>query len=247
MSTSDLAQRPAFQNLEEGAQFDQPPFSRLAYVAFVAGLLSLFAAFSTILLPAAMLALGVGIGAVWKLSRDKQLGGRWLAQLGLALSATSIAWSVTARSGVDDYLYAEAAQNAKVLLDTLAAGDKYGALELRQVESGRQLTGTNLAKYYSGLSEEDREGIQEFLNSETTQLVIQSGPQSDWQFARGVDVTSQDKLNYVTVEMVNRASQGKEQKLHVRMKRQLGLLTDPAKRETTALWNFEQLVIPTKN
>jgi len=246
MSTSDIAKRPAFQSLEEGALLDQPPVSRLAYVAFAAGFLSLLAAFSTILLPAAMLALGVGIGVVWKLSRDKQLGGRWWAQLGLALSATSIAWSVTARSGVDDYLYGEAAQNAKVLLDTLAAGNKYEALELRQVESGRQLTGTNLAKYYSGLSEEDREGVQEFLNSEATQLVIQSGPQADWQFAHGIGVVSQNKQNHVTVEMVNRAAQGKEQRLHVRMKRQLGLLTDPAKRDTTALWNFEELVIPAK-
>lgn len=244
MSTSNMAQRPAFHSLDDGPQFDRPPVSRLAYVALAAGIFSLLAAFSTILLPAAMLAMAVGIAVVWKLSRDQQLGGRWLAQIGLALSATAIAWSISARGGVDDYMYAEAGQHAKLFLDTLSAGNKYEALELKQVESARQLTGTNLSAYYNGLEEEQKQMVQEFLDDPVTKSIVLAGPQADWQFKQGVSVTNQEKQYHVTVEMVNQAAQGNPQVVHVRLGRQLGLLTDPEKRDSTALWNFEQLTRP---
>lgn len=244
MSAPIIVERPAFNSLDEGALFDQPPFSRLAYVSFAAGLFSLCAAFSTILLPAAFLALAVGIAVVWKLSRDNQLAGRWLAQIGLALSATAIAWSATARTSVDAYYYAEAAQHAKLFLDTLSAGNKYEALELRQVESGRQLTGTSLSKYYNGLDDESREMVDAFLNEEATKLVLASGPQANWQFIRGISVINQEKQSNITVEMANKAEQGKGEVVHVQMKRQLGLLTDPKKRDSTALWNFEGMKRP---
>ncbi len=244
MSTPEIIDRPAFQSLDEGAAFDRPPFSRLAYGSFAAGLFSLLAAFSTILLPAAILALAVGIAVVWKLSRDTQLGGRWLAQIGLALSATAIAWSVSARSGVDNYHYQEAAQHAKLFLDTLAAGNTYEALELKQVESRRQLTGTNLEKYYSGMEEEEKYAVDEFLNDALTKMIVASGPEAEWQFVRGVSVVAQDKKHYVTVEMANQGATGKGQVVQVRMGRQVGLLADPEKRDTTALWNFEGLTRP---
>ena len=94
MSSPELPQRPAFHALNESTEFDRPPFSRLAYVAFATGLLSLLAAFSTILLPLAMLSLGLGVAVMWKLTRDEYVAGRWLAQIGLALSAAAIVWSI---------------------------------------------------------------------------------------------------------------------------------------------------------
>lgn len=244
MSAPVFVERPAFNSLDEGSQFDQPPFSRLAYVAFAAGLFSLCAAFSTILLPAAFMALAVGITVVWKLSRDAELAGRWLAQLGLALSATAIVWSTSARSGVDSYYYAEAGQNAKLFLDTLAAGNKYEALELKQVESNRQLTGTNLAQYYNGLKDQSREEVESFLRDELTKMVTTVGPQADWQFVRGISVVNQQKQSTITVEMTNRAENGKGERIQVLMKRQVGLLTDPGKTNTTALWNVESMKLP---
>ncbi|MEO8270380.1 MAG: hypothetical protein ABI557_11720, partial [Aureliella sp.] len=132
MSISELPQRPAFHALNESSEFDRPPFSRLAYVAFGTGLLSLFAAFSTIMLPLAMLSLGLGIAVVWKLNRDEYMAGRWLAQIGLALSAAAIVWSISARVGADRYMYQEAGQYAKVMLQTLSAGKTYEALELKK-------------------------------------------------------------------------------------------------------------------
>lgn len=244
MSASNISERPAFQTFEEGAQFDNPPFSRLAWVALAAGLFSLLAIFSTILLPAAMLAVAVGVVVVWKLSRDRGLAGLGLAQVGLALAALATSWSLTARSATDDYLFGQAGENAKIFLDTLASGKRYEALEFRQVESARQLTGTNLAKYYTSLSEEEREGVQAFLSAETTLAVIKSGPEADWQFVRGVSVGSQEQQHFVTVEMVNRAQGADARPLYVRMKRQVGLIADPAKKDSTALWNFEEMLRP---
>ncbi len=243
MSSSDLPKRPAFQSLDAANEFDRLPFSRMAYVAFAAGLLSLFAAFSTILLPLSMLAGALGIAVVWKLSRNSQMGGLWLAQLGLAMAVASIGWSISARTGKDGYLYSEAAQNAKVFLDTLAKGNKYDALELKRVESARQLTGTDLRQYYSQLSEEEGEIAKVFLDSPLTAEIIAMGSSAQWEFVRGVSVVTQGQQNYVTVEMVNRNTQP-ERPLIVKMCRQTGLLSDPEKRDTTALWNFEELSRP---
>ncbi len=243
MSTTELPDRPAFQSRDEGVEFDRPPFSRLAYVAFAGGLVSLFAAFSTILLPLAMLATGLGVAVVWKLSRDKQLGGLGLAQCGLTLSTAAIFWSLAARTASDNYLYQQAGEHAKIFLETLAAGKEYEALELRQVESSRQLTGTNLEKYYSQLDEEEQQGYKGFLASATTKSVIASGPNSDWQFSRGLSVASSKSETLVSVEMINRAQPGSNP-IIVQMRRQLGLLTDPDRRNSTALWSFAELRNP---
>ena len=244
MSTSDLPPRPAFHALNESSEFDRPPFSRLAYVAFATGVLSLFASFSIILLPLAMLSLGLGIAVVWKLTRDEYMAGRWLAQIGLALSATAIVWSISARTGVEQYMYQQAGQHAKVMLQTLSAGKIYEALELKQPEMARQLTGTDLEAYYEGLSEDDRHRIDDFLNSQATKSVIAAGPTADWQFMKGVDVIHYENQIYIGVDMVNRAAQGGGQQVRVQMQRQSEVLTDPGKTSSTALWNVQDLTHP---
>lgn len=241
MSITDLPQRPAFRALDESPEFDRPPFSRLAYFAFATGVLSLFAAFSIILLPLAMLSLGLGIVVVWKLTRDEYMAGRWLAQIGLALSAVAIVWSISARAGVDRYMYQQAAQHAKVMLQTLSAGKIYEALELKQPEGARQLAGTNLEVYYEGLPEEQRRGIDDFLDSQATKSAIAAGTSADWQFVKGVDVIRHENQTQVSVDMVNRAAQGGEQRVRVIMQRQSEMLTDPAKTSSTALWSVQDL------
>lgn len=242
MSLSDLSQRPVFHDTQDAvALSDRPPFSRLAVVAFVTGLLSLFAAFSTIVLPLAMLSLGLGVVVVWKLSRDTAIGGSWLAQLGLGLSALAIVWSISARVGKERYMYELASEHAKLMLDTLSSGKIYEALELKHPEVGRQLTGTNLEEHYKALPEQQRMAVDEFLNNSTTQAVIAAGPQADWQFEKGVGVVQRENQTYVNVEFVNAAAQGGPQRVRVQMLRQTGLLSDPDKRETTVLWNFQNL------
>lgn len=245
MSLTELSQRPVFHESEDAvALSDRPPFSRLAVVAFVAGVLSLFAAFSTIILPLAMLSLGLGVVVVWKLSRDSAIGGSWLAQLGLGLSAVAIVWSISARVGMERYMYEQASQHAKALLDTLSAGNTYEALELKNPEVGRQMAGTNLEGHYAALPEQERYAVDEFLNSPVTKAVIAAGPQADWQFEQGAGVTQQENKTFVNVDMANLAASGKPQRVRIQMLRQTGLLNDPAKRNSTVLWNFEKLGKP---
>lgn len=244
MSIPEPPQRPAFHALNESTEFDRLPFSRLAYVAFATGLLSLFAAFSIILLPLAMLSLGLGVAVMWKLSRDQYMAGRWLAQIGLALSAAAIVWSISARTGTDQYMYSEAGQHAKLFLDMLSSGRTYEALELKKAEVSRQLTGTNLKDYYDGLSEDQRRGVDEFLKSEVTKAVMAAGPQADWQFEQGVGVSSHESQTFVIVDMVNRAAQGNTQVVRVKMLRQTEMMSDPEKFDSTALWSFEDISRP---
>lgn len=245
MSHTELSQRPVFhESLDAVALSDRPPFSRLAVVAFVAGLLSLFAVFSTIILPLAMLSLGLGVVVVWKLSRNTAIGGSWLAQLGLGLSALAIVWSIVARVGMEHYMYAQAGQHAEVLLETLSTGNVYEALELKQPEVGRQMAGTNLEGYYKGLPEQEKYAVEEFLESPVTKAVMAAGPQADWQFEKGAGVMQRENKTFVNVDMANLAAQGKKQRVRIQMLRQTGLLTDPAKRDSTVYWNFEKISNP---
>ena len=242
MSLTEIPQRPAFHESEDAAALsDQPPFSRLAVVAFTTGLLSLFAAFSTVVLPLAMLSLGLGAVVVWKLSRDTATGGSWLAQVGLGLSALAVAWSITASVGTKRYLYEHAGQHAKIMLDMLSKGNIYEALELKQQEVNRQLTGTNLEEHYKVLPEDQQHSVDAFLESPVTQAVIAAGPQADWQFESGVSTGREENRTYVNVDMVNRAAKGKPQRVRVEMLRETGVLTDSAKRDSTAMWNVERL------
>jgi hypothetical protein len=244
MSSSELPQRPAFHALNESTEFDRPPFSRLALVAFATGLLSLLAAFSTILLPLAMLSLGLGVAVMWKLTRDEYVAGRWLAQIGLALSAAAIVWSISVRTGTDHYMYREASQHAKLMLDMLSDGKIYEALELKKPEVARQLTGTNLQEYYDGLPEDQRRAIDEFLKNDVTKAVIAAGPQADWQFEKGGGVTRFGNQTFVMVDMVNRAAQSNGQPVRVKMLRQTEMLSDPDKFDSTALWSFKDIFKP---
>ena len=242
MSSSELSPRPAFRDYGDPSEVDRPPLSRLAIAAFIAGLFSLLAAFSVVLLPLAMVALGMGIVAVWKLSRDRAMAGRWLAQIGLALSAAAGVWSISSRMGVDQYMYLEAGQHARFMLQTLSGGNIYDALELKKPENAPPLTGTNLELYYTGLREEEMRGIEEFRKNPLTQSVIAAGPSADWQFSRGISVTQRENQFHVYVEMVNHAPQGKLQAVQVHMTRQTEVMSDPEKFHSTALWNFEELI-----
>ncbi len=243
MTSTKLPDRPAFQHVEH-APLDLPPVSRLAVVALVGGILSLLASLSTLWLPLAILACGLSAVVVWKLTRHDELGGMWMAQLGLVLSTAAIAWSLTATSGRENYLYGEAANHAKVFLDVLSSGAKYEALELRRFENERQLTGTNLAAFYSKQTAEEASDTEAFLGDPLTQAVMASGPGADWQFARGVAVENRGKqLLQITVQMINRATQNGPQTVNVSMNRQLGMYTDE-RRDNTALWSVYSLKEP---
>lgn len=246
MSIKELSQRPVFQDSEDVAALsDRPPFSRLAVVAFVIGLLSLCAAFSTVVLPLAMLSLGLGAVVVWKLSRDTAIGGSWLAQLGLGLSALAVAWSVSARVGIERYMYEQASHHAKVMLNMLSAGKLYEALELKQPVAERQLASTNLEKYYNALPDEKQYILTNFRDAQVTKDVIAAGPQADWQFLQGASLDRENDNLYVSVDMINRAAEGKPQRVRVQLMRQVDEQANSAEGEYTAMWNVQDLVDPT--
>ena len=56
------------------------------------------------------------------------------------------------------------------MLQTLSGGSIYDALELKKPENARQLTGTNLELYYSGLREDEMRGIEEFRKNPLTKV-----------------------------------------------------------------------------
>ncbi|MCA9134066.1 MAG: hypothetical protein KDA45_12955 [Planctomycetales bacterium] len=241
MSTTSLPERPAFHSLDVLDEQDRPPFSRLAVVSFVVSLISLFAVFSTIMLPLSMLAIALSVVVVWRLSSNQQAGGVWLAQTGLVLATASVVWSLSARAGEHQYLYATAAQNAQVLLDKLAAGKTFEALELQQVESDRQLTGTDLEAFYGDPGRERTEQTRALLDHPQTKKVIAAGPDADWRFSRGVEVTHYNSDIYVTVEMVSRTGQI----VWVKLRRQVPPTDDETENaETIAQWNFERFERP---
>jgi hypothetical protein len=208
-------------------------------VTFAIGVLSLFTAISTVLLPLAMAAIAVGVVAVWRLSRDESAVGGWMAQLGLALAVASVVWSLSATQSNNQYLHTQGGEFAEIFLDTLANGNRYDALELLRVESERQIPGTNLREFYRQ-SGDLQDEANAFLDTVLAKEVIASGPNAKWEFVRGGDVTANGKTVYVTVEMINRAAP--EQGLLVYLRRQVGLVTKQEDSASKAWWNVQQLL-----
>ncbi len=239
MSTTDLPNRPAFQNLETELGVDRAPLSRIAVVSLLIGIASSLAPLSTVLLPVSIIAMAVGAVAVWKLSGDSGVRGVWLAQLGLGLGVFSSVWAVAATSGRHAYLFAEASQHAKLFLQVLSGGDKYEALELMVPETGRQITGTNLKEYYeqqTGMTESD---YKQFLNAGPTRAVMSVGKQADWQFARSLSTKVNGSLTYIALEMVNQSPPSQGLTVSVKLQRQTEGVADDGK--PMAFWHVTGL------
>ncbi|MCA9191623.1 MAG: hypothetical protein KDB03_07675 [Planctomycetales bacterium] len=204
MNTPDMLDRPMFQSLDTDMEIPGgPPTSPLAWIAFLVGLFSLLASFSWILMPLVILGLALGAVSVWKLSRDSGVKGLGLAQCGLALSVIGGVWSITATQGRNAYFYELAGQNAKTFLSLLSEGKKYEALELRNPENERQITGTNLAQYYEGLDGEARAHAFSLLDTATARRIVAAGSDAQWVVSRNVAVRRAENKVFVTLEMTN--------------------------------------------
>jgi cytochrome c biogenesis protein CcdA len=176
--------RPAFRNLDVENEFDRPPFSKLAIVSLMIGLVSLVSPISFYLLPISLIAIGLGALVLWQLSRDKGLGGSYLAQAGLGLGIISTVWCLTASIGTAAYLHKEAARNAKLYLELLSQGEVYQALELHVPKQNRQIAGTDLASHYRSKTGEKADLALEILESETTKSVVATGKDTEWEYHR---------------------------------------------------------------
>ena len=236
MTTTSTRQRPALSARDPGFEKDHAPLSRMAVCALGIGIISLLAPLSTTLIILPMLAIPFGAVVVWKISRDGNVRGTWLAQLGLGLGVVSAAWAVTATLNQSHYLINQAGKNAQIFLQTLARGEKYKALELRKVEMDRQIDGTNLEEYYSQLTEEDADSVRSFLSSEAAIKVMNSGADAQWELSKGIQLKRiGGSLWDVTVEMVNAARPS--EKVVVDLRRDFGYPDG----KPTAIWNVTAL------
>lgn len=178
----------------------------MAILALLTGLVSLFAPLSFVMLPLSILAIALGTVVLWRISSSSSFGGVRLAQIGLALGALSGAWTITASTSESAYLIEYAGKNAKMYLETLAAGEIYEALELRVPKDERQIAGTNLEQYYKAQTGEQADNVAQVMNARVTQAVMATGLAADWQLERGRSIISDGIIKIITVEMVNRAN-----------------------------------------
>lgn len=190
MSAAETSESSAFQNLEPVGSEDAPPISRLAVLALVIGIVSLLASLSVTLLPISLVAIALGCVAAIQVWRSEYLGGLTLAQLAIGLGLLSTVWSVSAANGVNEYLYSNAADNAKIFLETLSAGKPYEAQELRRTEVDRQITGTDLEAFYSTRIEAELDDVMSFINSNDTKAVIDQAKNASWEFVGGLGIAS---------------------------------------------------------
>lgn len=206
MSTSTSLERPALNEVYESEQSnDRPPLSILAVIAFVAGVLSLIAPFSFVLLPVSFVAIGLGALVSWQLTGNRHVAGiRW-ALSGLIFGVCTAVWCLTASLSTNNYLYQLAGSNAKVYLDLIGNGKIYEALELHVTKGQRQIAGTDLKAFYNSKDEESGEMIQDIINAPGTKEVERIGPKANWSLLRGVDVktVNMESTQYIRVEMVN--------------------------------------------
>lgn len=240
LSPSDI-DRPAFQNLDVDSEFHHPNLSKLALVAFGLGMLSLITLLAQAMIVVSILAAAVGCVALWRISRDEHLGGALLAQIGLALGILTAVWSVVAANGQEDYIYSQAGENAEYFLEVLAAGRKYDALELTQIEPDRQITGTDLRQYYDSLTGELEDMASSFINSPGANLVLSSGPNAKWTFRRGISVSGERTSLDIIVELENTATEPATP-IRVRIHRATGFMAAGDDGLQTANWNVVELL-----
>ncbi|MEZ6135269.1 MAG: hypothetical protein R3C53_10200 [Pirellulaceae bacterium] len=181
----------------------RPPLSKLAVSSFVVGLTSLLAPLSFALLPLSLLAIAAGAIAVWRVTHNGSVRGKWLATIGLALGVISGAWCVAATATKTSHLFTKAGQYANIYLDHLSQGRLYDALELRLPVRERQIAGTDLEKYYQQLASNPADHTGEIVTAAATQAAIGAGKDAKWQFLRGVQIAPSGSQTKVVVEMVN--------------------------------------------
>ncbi|MDX1928125.1 MAG: hypothetical protein SFV81_16480 [Pirellulaceae bacterium] len=269
MSTLQVPERPAFNSLEPGLDTDlAPPVSPLAVLAMVLGIFSLVSAIAVSVVPFAIVVAVLCAALIWKLSWDTGVGGMRLAQIGLWCSVFGATWGLTTTRLTEAYFYSQAAEHAKVFLQTLSAGKQYEAFELTQPEQNRLVTGTDIAAHYEGLMASDlptrsammvpdmnqeempspetmknsrsKEELEAFIGSPSTKEVMAHGKDADWKFVRGESVLRMDNTtNRVDVIMVDSAKPSK--KYSVSMNRVTGQFMPQPGRGSVAIWDVDRV------
>lgn len=205
--------------------------SRLAVGSLFLSMIGLLGILSFSFVPIAILATVCALVACIRVAQNQSLGGGTAAIIALALGTMTTGWSIAETTMTNKKLYAKAAEHAKLYLQTLAQGDTYQAMEMRKEEQERQVAGTKLNIMYASGRTKEQGDMDQFLADPITQDIINSGPKSDWQFVRGLDITRKGLSQTITVKMANEAGEGEE--IIVAMKR----ATQQIQGSDAALWN----------
>jgi hypothetical protein len=269
MSTLQVPERPAFNSLEPGLDTDlTPPVSSLAVLAMVLGIFSLVAAITVSVVPFAIVVAVLCAVLIWKLSWDTGVGGIRLAQIGLWCSVFGATWGLTTTRLSEAYFYSQAAEHAKLFMQTLSAGKQYEAFELTQPETNRLVTGTDIVAHYEGLMASDlptrsammmpedmgqempspetmknsqaKESLETFLITPSTKEVMAHGKDADWNFVRGESVLRMDITTHrIDVVMVDKTNTSK--KYLVSMNRVTGQFMPQPGRGAVAIWDVDRV------
>ena len=264
MTSLQIPDRPGFNSLEPGLDSDlAPPISTLAIVAILLGIVSLSAALSVSAVPFAIVVAVLCAVLTWRLSWDSTVSGLRLAQAGLCCAVLGATWGLTSTRVTEAYYYTQAAEHARVFLQTLSIGKKFVAFELMQPEPNRQVTGTDIEAHYNSLlsaslptqmatpSPEDmpsgetmknshaKEELDEFLTTTSTKEIMSHGKDAQWEFVRGDGVIRMSSnVNRISVVMVDKSKPAK--KYSVEMNRVVGGLIREADKPPIAIWDIDR-------
>ncbi len=241
MATERIYEESAFQQVEPVEAFETPRMSKLAVISLLLGLLGLVALLAPSMMVVSGLALVLGVLAfvLQMLGPGSDQLGKNFAILGAGLGALATIWSYTALSKKNEYLFNQGAVHAERFMQVLAEGRVYEAMELTQMEPDRQITGTNLEKYYTSLEEEAGEPFREFSTGPLATRILQSGPNAKWRCEAGTRVTRSGNATEVVLEMKNEADPDGEP-IYVRLQRSLGVVLGE-EGKNTALWHVIDL------
>ena len=264
MSAVQIPNRPVFNSLEPGLDTDlTPPVSGLAIVATILGIASLSAALSVNAVPFAIVVAVLCAVLTWRLSGDPTVSGLRLAQAGLCCSVVGATWGLTAKNVTEAYYYSQAAEHAKVFLQTLSVGKKFDAFELMQPEPSRQVTGTDIEAHYNGLisaslpvrtemsmpedmpsgetmkNSHAKEELEEFLSTASTKEIMSHGQGAKWEFVRGAGVARMsNNVNRISVVMVDKSNPAK--KYSVELNRVVGGVARDSGMPPVAIWDIDR-------
>ncbi len=226
---------PAFQANYSDNIVEQPPIPKLPIVAFALGLFSLVVLLAPTLLPVSVLAIVVGV-----LAAITGNGKSWLTTVGVGLGILTAVWSTVSVSKKNDYYFREAGKAAEHFLDLLSSGKQYEAIELSHMEMDRQITGTDLEKYYASLKDEERDIFEEFIHDPLNIAVMNSGPDAEWKYVKGIRIRNVQGSSEIVVECQDKKN-ASSPIIWVRLQRSLNLMVGD---DSVALWNILDVVAP---
>lgn len=207
MADESLSARPIFASEEtEYLESTTGPLSKVAVISFVLGLLSCLTTLSINLVVIAILAVAMGIGAYWQVSRQPGSRGQTLALLGISLGLGFAIWSVANLYFRNSHLYQISGQFSQHFLQLISKNELLPAYELMQPEPTRQVAGTSLEEHYKRIEGPELTSLQDYMNNPAVLQVKKHGEAADWQLDSGLRIMpSYDQALHISVRMRDKA------------------------------------------